>query len=127
MTKRFWIHNLFARPVTRPIRKRLRRARPALEALEDRCVPSTLTPVAPGDPFAGNTADNVPLQEQLYGSTNYPGSQVEPYVVANPTRANNLVGIWQQDRWNDGGARGLVVSVSMGDHARRYQRPTPAQ
>src|SRR5262249_34306909 len=35
---------LFAQRVTRPIRKRpLRRARPALEALEDRAVPSTFT------------------------------------------------------------------------------------
>jgi hypothetical protein len=117
---RTWLRSLFAHPATRPIRKRLHRARPALEALEDRCVPSTLTPVAPSDPFAGNTADNVPLQEQLYGSTNYPNSQVEPYVVANPTRANNLVGIWQQDRWNDGGARGLVVSVSM-DHGNSWK------
>jgi hypothetical protein len=105
------------------------RARPALEALESRELLSgnSLTPVAPNDPFAGNTADHVALQEQLYGSTNNSNSQIEPYVVANPTRANNLVGIWQQGRWNDGGARGLVVSVSMGDHARRYQRPTPAQ
>jgi hypothetical protein len=79
-----------------------------------------LTPVAPGDPFAGNTADHVPLQEQLYGSMNYPDSQVEPYVIANPTRANNLVGIWQQDRWNDGGARGLVVSVST-DHGNSWK------
>jgi hypothetical protein len=81
---------------------------------------SALTPVAPSDPFAGNTADNVAQQEQLYGSTNYPNSQVEPYVIANPTRANNLVGIWQQDRWNDGGSRGLVVSVSM-DHGNSWK------
>jgi hypothetical protein len=33
-------------------------------------------------------------------------------VIANPTRANNLVGIWQQDRWSDGASRGLVVGVS---------------
>jgi hypothetical protein len=30
---------------------------------------NSLTLVAPSDPFAGSTADNVPLQEQLYGST----------------------------------------------------------
>jgi CSLREA domain-containing protein len=50
-----WIRNLFARPVVRPLRKRPPRARPALEALEDRTVPSTLTvnttadEVTPGD------------------------------------------------------------------------------
>ena len=120
MSTRSWIRNVVTRSVNRAARQMPHRTRPALEPLEDRCVPSTLTPVAPGDPFAGNTADNVPLQEQLYGSTNYPNSQVEPYVVANPTRANNLVGIWQQDRWNDGGARGLVVSVSM-DHGNSWK------
>jgi hypothetical protein len=91
-------------------------------ALESRQLLSggSLNPVAPGDPFAGNTADNVSQQEHLYGSMLNPDSQVEPYVIANPTRANNLVGIWQQDRWSDGGARGPVVSVSM-DHGNSWK------
>jgi predicted outer membrane repeat protein len=44
-----WIRNLFARPVTRPFRKAPCRARPTLESLEDRCVPSTLTVTKSGD------------------------------------------------------------------------------
>src|SRR5262249_29790432 len=43
MTTLSWIRNLFARPVTRPIRKAPPRARPGVEALEDRTVPSTFT------------------------------------------------------------------------------------
>src|SRR5262249_22737735 len=43
MTKRSWIRTLFTRPAKRPIRKRPPRARPAVEALEDRTVPSTFT------------------------------------------------------------------------------------
>src|SRR5215831_7039488 len=43
MTTRSWIRTLFARPAPRPIRKRPPQARPALEALEDRTVPSTFT------------------------------------------------------------------------------------
>src|ERR1700687_1648466 len=43
MLMRSWIRNLFARPVTRTIRKAPHRFRPALEALEGRCVPSTTT------------------------------------------------------------------------------------
>ena len=43
MTKRSWIRNLFTRPATRPIRKAPPRARLAVEALEDRTVPSTFT------------------------------------------------------------------------------------
>lgn len=41
--KRSWIRQLFAPSVTRTIRKAPRRARPALEVLEDRWVPSTFT------------------------------------------------------------------------------------
>src|SRR5258708_6742219 len=43
MTKHSWIRQLFTRPVTRPIRNAPHRARLAVEALEERCVPSTLT------------------------------------------------------------------------------------
>ena len=40
MTKHSWIRDLFARPVIRPIRRSPPRARPAVESLEDRSVPS---------------------------------------------------------------------------------------
>jgi hypothetical protein len=43
MKMRSWIRTLFAPPATRPIRKRPPRARLALEALEDRWVPSNVT------------------------------------------------------------------------------------
>src|SRR5262245_25611480 len=47
MTMRSWIRQLFAR--SRPIRKAPYRARPVLEALEDRCVPSTFTVIKTAD------------------------------------------------------------------------------
>jgi hypothetical protein len=40
-------------------------------------------------------------------------SEVEPWVDVNPTNSDNIVGAWQQDRWSNGGARGLVAGVSM--------------
>jgi hypothetical protein len=43
MTTRSWIRKLFARSVAHPIRKRPHRARLAVQALEDRTVPSTFT------------------------------------------------------------------------------------
>ncbi len=43
MTLHSWIHNLFSRPRTRPLRKAPPRTRLAVEALEDRLVPSTYT------------------------------------------------------------------------------------
>ena len=66
---------------------------------------------APGSPFAGCTADDVPGQEEL-GGENFPASEVEPSLAVNPTNPNNVVGVWQQDRWSNGGARGLVAAAS---------------
>jgi BNR repeat-like domain len=45
--------------------------------------------------------------------TNYPNSEVEPYVEVNPKDGANLIGAWQQDRWSDGGSRGNVVGASL--------------
>jgi hypothetical protein len=59
--------------------------------------------------FAGCTADNVGGQT----GTVYPDSEVEPWIDVNPTNTANLVGIFQQDRWSNGGARGNVATVSM--------------
>ena len=42
----------------------------------------------------------------------YLNSEVEPWLDVNPANPANLVGAWQQDRWDDGGARGLVAGVS---------------
>src|SRR5437764_12331667 len=63
-------------------------------------------------PFTGCTADNVALQESELGSTLYPNAEPEPRVDVNPTNSSNIVGAYQQDRWSDGGARGLVASWS---------------
>ena len=53
---------------------------------------------------AGQTPDN--------SSTVYPNSEVEPQVAVNPNNTSNVVGNFQQDRWSDGGARGLVAARS---------------
>src|SRR5262245_36332834 len=47
MSKRSWIRNVFARPVTRPMRKAPPRARLLLEALEDRTAPAIVGPYLP--------------------------------------------------------------------------------
>ncbi|MCI0550665.1 MAG: glycoside hydrolase, partial [Anaerolineae bacterium] len=59
-------------------------------------------------PFAGCTADNVGGQP----GTVFLHSEVEPWVDVNPTNPQNIVGSVQQDRWSNGGARGLVAAVS---------------
>ncbi len=44
--------------------------------------------------------------------TNYPNSEVEPWVAVNPTNPNTIVAVFQQDRWSNGGAHGLVAKTS---------------
>jgi hypothetical protein len=74
-------------------------------------------------PFRACIADDVPGQE-AEGSINYPGSEIEPYIDVNPRRPLNMVSVWQQDRWSDGGARGLVSAVS-NDGGRHWATVTP--
>jgi hypothetical protein len=46
------------------------------------------------------------------GNFNYPDSEVEPWLAVSPTNPRDVAGTWQQDRWSDGGAHGLIVAVS---------------
>jgi hypothetical protein len=44
--------------------------------------------------------------------TNYVNAEVEPWVAINPTNANNIIAVYQADRWSNGGAHGLVAAVT---------------
>jgi hypothetical protein len=44
-------------------------------------------------------------------SVNYLNTEVEPFVAVNPVN-DNILGVYQQDRWSDGGAHGLIASRS---------------
>ena len=37
------------------------------------------------------------------------------FVAINPSNPTNLIGAWQQDRWSNGGAQGLLVGASFDD------------
>ena len=43
--------------------------------------------------------------------TVYVNAEVEPWVAVNPANPNNMIGVYQQDRWDNGAARGVVASV----------------
>jgi hypothetical protein len=43
---------------------------------------------------------------------NFPNTEVEPWIEVNPQNPLYLAGFWQQDRWSDGGAHGLVAGIS---------------
>lgn len=45
-------------------------------------------------------------------AVSYPGAEVEPQVAIDPRDPSHLIGVWQQDRWSDGGARGLRTGYS---------------
>ncbi len=42
----------------------------------------------------------------------YVNAEVEPSISINPAAPSNMIGVWQQDRWNNGGAHGLVAGFS---------------
>lgn len=44
--------------------------------------------------------------------TNYLNAEVEPWVAVNPANPSNIIGVWQQDRWSNGGAHGLAAASS---------------
>lgn len=46
------------------------------------------------------------------GGIDYPRSEVEPYGSVNPTNPANIVTVFQQDRWSNGGAHGLAAGVT---------------
>jgi hypothetical protein len=71
-----------------------------------------LVQVTGPDPFASCTKDNVSQQEKAFGSIVYPSTAIEPWVAVDPTDQSRLLVGHQQDRWDDGGARGLVGVVS---------------
>jgi hypothetical protein len=66
-----------------------------------------LVKVSGPSPYAGCSDAGQPST-----STRYINAEVEPSVAVNPHTASNVVGVWQQDRWSDGGAQGLVAGFS---------------
>jgi hypothetical protein len=44
--------------------------------------------------------------------TLYQNAEVEPRVAVDPNDPTHIVGVWQQDRWSNGGAHGPVAAAS---------------
>src|SRR5512147_265057 len=65
-----------------------------------------LVQLSGSSPFAGCTVGALP------DSILYTNSEEEPWVDVNPTNPENRIAVWQQDRWSDGGAHGLVSAVT---------------
>ena len=63
-------------------------------------------------PFDTPGCNALDALQASFGSLNYLNSEVEPQISVDPTNPMHLVGAWQQDRWLDGGANGLVAAYS---------------
>ena len=75
--------------------------------------------VSAPSPFTAG-CDNYPTDGTLYIN-----SEVEPYVAVNPQNTNNVIGVWQQDRWSTGGARGLMSGASFDGGKSWTRTPIP--
>jgi hypothetical protein len=92
----------------------------------------TLTALGGGTPAWAQDLDRVsgpsPFAPGCNGApqvgTLYPNAEVEPFVSANPANRRNLVAVYQQDRWSNGGAQGLLTAFSF-DRGDSWTRPTP--
>jgi hypothetical protein len=77
---------------------------------------------SPGDPFANCIGVGAGPQ---FGAENYPNTEPEVWLAKNPSNPNNFIGAIQQDRWNDGGAKGLVAPWSFNDGYHWGETPLP--
>jgi hypothetical protein len=84
-----------------------------------------LVQVTGADPFTSCTKDNVHQQETAFGSVLYPNTAIEPWVAVDPTDTSRLLVGHHQDRWSDGGARGLTDALS-NDGGATWTNPIPA-
>lgn len=67
---------------------------------------ASLVQISVASPF-GTNCNGAPQSGTLYHN-----AAVEPQVAVNPTNALNVIGVWQQDRWSNGGSQGLMAAAS---------------
>jgi hypothetical protein len=83
---------------------------------------SVATPSATGPVVAtGATPFVVGCDGVAASGAVYANTEVEPYLSIDPRAPDHFIGVWQQDRWSSGGARGLLTGVSF-DGGRSWQR-----
>ena len=78
---------------------------------------SALTQASATNPIAGCPPDG--------SGTNFPNSEVEPWLDVNPTDSDNLVGVYQQDRYSNGGSKVNVATASFDGGATWTQTALP--
>src|SRR5256885_2925775 len=81
-------------------------------------------------PRAGTISGPSPFAEcnvgRLLSSSHvYAGAEVEPSLAVNPVDPANLIAAYQQDRWSDGAARGIVVASTTDGGGTWRSQPLP--
>ncbi|NUO34387.1 MAG: exo-alpha-sialidase [Dermatophilaceae bacterium] len=77
----------------------------------------TITLVSGPSPYAACTVGGP--------GTNYVNAEVEPSVAVDPANPRTIIGAWQQDRWSNGAAHGLVAGSSRNGGASWTETPLP--
>jgi hypothetical protein len=92
-------------------------------------LPATAAAAAPARPHPVRASGPSPFANCTIGgtptSTNFPGAEVEPSLATDQRRPDRVVGAWQQDRWSDGGAHGLVAGFSTDGGRSFHDVPWP--
>jgi hypothetical protein len=70
------------------------------------------SPIVVASPLVSPFPDPCPFQSETATETNFANTAVEPQVVVNPTNPANVIGVFQEDRWSDGGAHGVLSAAS---------------
>ncbi|WP_037571376.1 sialidase family protein [Phaeacidiphilus oryzae] len=87
----------------------------------------TTPALAAGTPQAVRVSGPSPYAACTAGGpgTVYTNAEVEPYVAVSPANSKTVIGAWQQDRWADGGAHGLVAGYSSDGGQTWGETPLP--
>jgi hypothetical protein len=89
------------------------------------CACGSSDPPAPAPGIAGLVTVSVAApwpatcgEQPAGGKTVTRNAEVEPSIAIDPLDANHLIGAWQQDRWSNGGAKGVVSATTFdGGHS----------
>lgn len=82
-------------------------------ALGDPATPAPIVSVSGASPFDSACGVEPTGSDPIFGEGMvFIDSEVEPFVDINPADPDNLIAVWQQDRWSNGGARGNAAGVS---------------
>src|ERR671911_1665743 len=88
----------------------------AIGSVPATAVPSTTGPlvtVSGASPIAACEGDTGFRDVGGVPAIQFVNSEVEPHVMVDPSNPDIIIGAWQQDRWNSGGAEGNVTATSL--------------